>query len=104
MNVNYTKLITILEKKSNRAISRLDELKCYTPEFQETLESILKMLSASKEIEKYDTECLNCKEEKEANKVQIPENNQETEKEKARPTRESQVGKPYKTFKEEDYE
>jgi Asp-tRNA(Asn)/Glu-tRNA(Gln) amidotransferase C subunit len=62
MKINYTELITILEKKSNRAILRLDELKCYTPEFQETLESILKMLSALKEIEKYDTECINCRE------------------------------------------
>jgi hypothetical protein len=98
MKINYTELITILEKKSNRAISRLDELKCYTPEFQETLESILKMLAASKEIEKYDTECVHCKEAKQQ------ENNDSNESNQARPTRESQVGKPYKTFKEEDYE
>jgi hypothetical protein len=98
MKINYTELITILEKKSNRAISRLDELKCYTLEFQETLESILKMLAASKEIEKYDTECVHCKESKEQ------ENNDSNQSNEARPTRESQVGKPYKTFKEEDYE
>jgi hypothetical protein len=98
MKINYTELITILEKKSNRAISRLDELKCYTPEFQETLESILKMLAASKEIEKYDTECVDCKEAKQQ------ENNDSNQSNEARPTRESQVGKPYKTFKEEDYE
>lgn len=93
MKINYTELITILEKKSNRAIERIEELKCYTPEFQETLESILKMLAASKEIERYDTECLDCKEK----------NSNENENQ-PRPTRESQVGKPYKTFKEEDYE
>jgi hypothetical protein len=98
MKINYTTLITILEKKSNRAISRLDELKCYTPEFQETLESILKMLVASKEIEKYDTECVHCKEAKQQENADSNELNQD------RPTRESQVGKPYKTFKEEDYE
>jgi hypothetical protein len=98
MKINYTELITVLEKKSNRAISRLDELKCYTPEFQETLESILKMLAASKEIEKYDTECVHCKEAKQQENGELNESNQ------ARPTRESQVGKPYKTFKEEDYE
>jgi thymidine kinase len=98
MKINYTGLITVLEKKSNRAISRLDELKCYTPEFQETLESILKMLAASKEIEKYDTECVHCKESKQQ------ENNQPNESNEPAPTRESQVGKPYKTFKEEDYE
>jgi len=98
MKINYTELITILEKKSNRAISRLDELKCYTPEFQETLESILKMLAASKEIEQYDTECIHCKEAKKE------ENNQSNQSNEPLPPREPQVGKPYKTFKEEDYE
>jgi hypothetical protein len=102
MKINYRELITILEKKSNRAISRLDELKCYTPEFQETLESILKMLAASKEIEKYDTECVDCKEAKN-NENQKNENNTNQDNQPT-PTRESQIGKPYKTFKEEDYE
>ena len=102
MKINYTELITILEKKSNRAISRLDELKCYTLEFQETLESILKMLAASKEIEKYDTECVHCKEAKN-NENQKNENNTNQDNQ-PRAMRESQVGKPYKTFKEEDYE
>lgn len=96
MKINYKELIEVLEKKSNRAISRLDELKCYTPEFQETLQSILNMLAAGKEIEKYDTECLHCKEGKNQ-ATQEDENDQP-------PGRESQVGKPYTTFNEEDYE
>jgi hypothetical protein len=96
MKINYSKLITVLEKKSNRAIDRLDELKCYSVEFKETLDSIIMMLEASKKIETYDTECLHCKEDN-LERDNSPQNN-------PRPTRESQVGKPYKTFKEEDYE
>jgi len=104
VKINYNELITVLEKKSNRAISRLDELKCYTPEFQETLESILKMLAASKEIERYDTECLSCKEKKQEQRNNKSDENKENEPAPPGPKLQSQIGKPYKTFKEEDYE
>lgn len=97
MKINYTELINILEHKSNHAITRLDKLKSYTPEFQETLRSILKILEALKEIERYDCDCLDCKEKNEE------QNSNDNENQPA-PTRESQIGKPYKTFKEEDYE
>jgi hypothetical protein len=98
MKLDFKRLNELLEAKASRAIDRLDGLKCYTDEFADTLDSIVYMLEVSKELEKYDTECTNCKEAKQQ------ENNQPNESNEPAPTRESQVGKPYKTFKEEDYE
>lgn len=66
MKIDFAKLNGILEAKAGRAIDRLDGLKCYTPEFQETLDAILFMLDASKELDTYDTECQDCKQRKEA--------------------------------------
>jgi thiol-disulfide isomerase/thioredoxin len=68
MKINFAKLNGILEAKAGRAIDRLDGLKCYSPEFQETLDAILLMLDASKELDTYDTECQDCKHQKEADK------------------------------------
>lgn len=65
MKINFKKLNGILEAKAGRAIDRLDSLKCYTDEFQDTLGSIVYMLEVSKDLEKYDTECKDCKERKE---------------------------------------
>ncbi len=65
MKIDYAKLNGILEAKAGRAIDRLDGLKCYSPEFQETLDAILFMLDASKELDTYDTECQDCKQRKE---------------------------------------
>jgi thiol-disulfide isomerase/thioredoxin len=61
MKIDFKRLNDILEAKASRAIDRLDGLKCYTPEFTETLNSILFMLESSKELEVYDTECQDCK-------------------------------------------
>jgi thioredoxin 1 len=65
MKIDFKRLNTILEAKAGRAIDRLDGLKCYTPEFTETLNSIRFMLESSKELEVYDTECQDCKHKKE---------------------------------------
>ena len=93
MKINYNELITLLETKSNRAISRLDKLKCYTPEFQETLDSIIKMLEAAKKIEKYDCDCTDCKEA----------NSEDLEK-TGNTERKSPIGQKYETFNEANYE
>jgi thiol-disulfide isomerase/thioredoxin len=64
MKIDFGKLNGILEAKAGRAIDRLDGLKCYSPEFQETLDAILLMLEVSKELDTYDTECQDCKQRK----------------------------------------
>ena len=86
MKIDFKKLNGILEAKAGRAIDRLDGLKCYTDEFKETLYSIVSMLEVSKELEKYDTECLDCKEDQEVNRGSVPD---------------EFVGQPYKSFKNE---
>lgn len=62
MNIDFSKLYTILETKTNKAIKKLDELKCTTEEYKATLDAILLNAKAFNEIKKYDTECLDCKE------------------------------------------
>ena len=71
MKIDFKRLNTILEAKAGRAIDRLDGLKCYSPEFQETLDAILLMLDASKELNTYDTECPDCKQQEEQVKPEV---------------------------------
>ena len=80
MKIDFKRLNNLLEAKANRAIDRLDGLKCYTDEFQDTLDSIVYMLEVSKELEQYDTECPDCNHRNE------------------QPQQPEYLGKPYKPF------
>jgi thiol-disulfide isomerase/thioredoxin len=86
MKLDFKRLNTLLEAKASRAIDRLDGLKCYTDEFQDTLDAIVYMLEVSKELEQYDTECPDCKHRNE--QLQQPQHPQQPE----------YIGKPYKPF------
>lgn len=81
MKIDFKRLNELLEAKAGRAIDRLDGLKCYTDEFQDTLDSIVYMLEVSKELEQYDTECPDCKHRNEQELLQP-----------------QYLGKPYKPF------
>ena len=83
MKIDFKRLNDLLETKAGRAIDRLDGLKCYTDEFQKTLDSIVYMLEVSKDLEQYDTECPDCKHRNEQPK---------------QPEQPEYIGKPYKAF------
>jgi len=85
MKIDFKRLNELLEAKAGRAIDRLDGLKCYTDEFQETLDSIVYMLEVSKTLEQYDTECPDCKHRNEQPQPQAPQQPE-------------YIGKPYKAF------
>jgi hypothetical protein len=61
MIIDFKKLYTILENKTNKAIIKLDDLKCTTEEYKTTLDAILYNLEAFERAKKHDTECLDCK-------------------------------------------
>lgn len=65
MGINYQELKGILEKKANMAISHLDELKCFVPEFKTVLDSVLYISETLNDLKFLDTECPHCKEQKE---------------------------------------
>ncbi len=71
MKLDFKRLNTILEAKAGRAIDRLDGLKCYTQEFQDTLDAIVYLLDTSKRLDIYDTECPDCKQQKEQVKPKV---------------------------------
>lgn len=85
MKLDFNRLNELLEAKAGRAIDRLDGLKCYTDEFQDTLDSIVYMLEVSKDLEQYDTECPDCKHRNE---------------QPQQPGQPEYIGKPYKAFGE----
>lgn len=66
MAINYQELKGILEKKANMAISHLDELKCFVPEFKTVLDSVLYISETLNDLKFLDTECPHCKKEAEA--------------------------------------
>lgn len=72
MKIDFKRLNELLEVKAGRAIDRLDGLKCYTDEFQDTLDSIVYMLEVSKDLGQYDTECPDCKHRNEKPQPQQP--------------------------------
>jgi thioredoxin 1 len=63
MGINYQELKGILEKKANMAISHLDELKCFVPEFKTVLDSVLYISETLNDLKFLDTECPHCKKE-----------------------------------------
>lgn len=63
MAINYNELRDILERKANRAIKHLDELKCFVPEFREVLDSVLYISETLKDLTFLDTDCPDCKKE-----------------------------------------
>ena len=70
MGINYTELRAILERKANKAINHLDELKCFVPEFREVLDSVLYISETLKDLMFLDTECPDCK-KKEEKQLQV---------------------------------
>lgn len=64
MAIDYNKLREILERKANKAIGYLDELKCFVPEFRDVLDSVLYISETLKDLMFLDTECSDCKKEK----------------------------------------
>ena len=65
MGVDYNQLKEILERKANKAINHLDELKCFVPEFKTVLDSVLYISETLKDLMFLDTECQDCKKKKE---------------------------------------
>lgn len=85
MAIDYNKLRGILERKANKAIGYLDELKCFVPEFREVLDSVLYISETLKDLTFLDTECPDCKKE-------------EPQRPQPEPRRESMAGKEYRSF------
>lgn len=96
MGINYNELREILERKANKAINHLDELKCFVPEFREVLDSVLYISETLKDLMFLDTECPDCKKEAKPNPTPTP--NQPA----GRPTKEDYIGKPYTSLMGED--
>lgn len=65
MEINIKKLKNITVSKTNRCIDRLETLKMYTEEYQETLYAVMKSLEVYKELETYDVECPECNKKEE---------------------------------------
>lgn len=61
MGVNYTELREVLERKANKAIKHLDELKCFSSEFREVLDSITYISQTLQNLRFLDSECEDCK-------------------------------------------
>lgn len=88
MGINYTELRAILERKANKAINHLDELKCFVPEFRDVLDSVLYISETLKDLMFLDTECPDCKKEK-------PRQEPPRQEPSAMP---EYIGKPYKPY------
>jgi hypothetical protein len=97
MKVNFNRLNEIITNKTNRAIEKLEEFKCTTPEYKNTLESILNNLKALKELGQYDIDCPDCI-EKVPVETKQPVPNQPTPD--AAPQSGSAIGKEWIPFKE----
>jgi thioredoxin 1 len=69
MGINYIELRDILERKANKAIKHLDELKCFVPEFREVLDSVLYISETLQDLNFLDTECPDCKKVK----IEVPQ-------------------------------
>lgn len=95
MNINFKKLNNILESKSNRAIDKLEELKCTTDEYKVILDSIFNNLEALKKLQEYDIDCPDCKEKVENLPVK------ETQPTSQTPNKNTLIGKKWVSFKKE---
>lgn len=89
MSINFKKLNSVLIDKTNRAIDKLNELKCTTEEYKNVLNSIINNLEVFNKLKNFDTECEECKNKKENEyfKPEIPQPN-------------SPIGKKWIEFKE----
>ena len=102
MNIEFKKLYAILEKKTNRAIGMLDELKCTTPEYKNVLSSIVNNLESLKKLKEFDLDCPECKTNEERPIIQ--EDFKPTERQRQLEQRQSNnpgsaIGKKWVTFK-----
>jgi hypothetical protein len=61
MNINFKKLYVIIEGKTNRAIDKLEELKCTTADYKTTMDAILYNLDSFAKIKAHDIDCPDCK-------------------------------------------
>jgi hypothetical protein len=61
MNINFKKLYVIIESKTNRAIDKLEELKCTTADYKTTMDAILYNIDAFAKIKTNDIDCPDCK-------------------------------------------
>jgi hypothetical protein len=61
MNINFKKLYVIIEGKTNRAIDKLEELKCTTADYKTTMDAILYNIDAFAKIKANDIDCPDCK-------------------------------------------
>lgn len=80
IKINIDRLSEIIEKKANKGIEYLNTLKMFTPEYRETLDSILAHLDAAKKISRFDIDCPDCVQEMKTAKPEelieeAPENN-----------------------------
>ena len=99
MAINYTELREILERKANKAINHLDELKCFVPEFRDVLDSVLYISETLKDLMFLDTECPDCKKEKlegKPVKTQRPDNPGDL--------LQDLIGKPYNAYKNQTFD
>jgi predicted nuclease with TOPRIM domain len=89
MNINFKKLNNVLIEKTNKAINKLNELKCTTEEYKNVLNSIINNVEVFNKLKNFDTECEECK-----NKIE----NEEVRLEMPQPN--SPIGKKWIEFKE----
>jgi hypothetical protein len=100
MKINVQKLLSVIEKKTNKGIEKLDTLKMYTEDYHNLLDSIMMNIEAAKKIEEYDVECQDCKETTQADPqpsnapILNPNNNLPTQRQPS-----SAIGKKYVPFK-----
>lgn len=99
MSIDYNKLREILERKANKAINHLDELKCFVPEFRDVLDSVLYISETLKDLMFLDTECPDCKKENELEKPKIEKNKPKVNKNNdPQKMVEDLLGKPYEAY------
>ena len=94
MNINFKKLKQILEIKTNKAVDKLDELKCTSEDYNILLKAILYNLEAVLKIKEFDTECEDCI----SNKKEVIENEKEIINKDN--IIENPIGKKWKSFKD----
>jgi hypothetical protein len=92
MNINFKKLKQILETKTNKAIDKLDELKCTSDDYKILINAITLNLETINFIKKFDNQCENC-----ANNKQEVEEKVITDKNN---NIENPIGKKWKSFKD----
>jgi hypothetical protein len=100
MEINFKRLKEIITNKTNRAIEKLEEFKCTTPEYKNILASILNNLEAIKKLQDHDVDCPDCiektVEKPTAQQANIPVANPTNQE----PKSQNAIGKEWIPFKE----